>query len=222
MLSFFPLPVLHPQHTHGYPIAKEYQHIKAPKNHIRTCRRQLLFLTQKLNMELLGVGSRVKHPSFGSGVVIRLNKRSYDVCFIDSGTRQVLKEADLEVIERVEPEFNVSFSEAEDALIKILRAFSDVTELVPLGEKWKNGVMILRPGDASLKEKEIPIDTFFHKIVMLRDRLRVMEQRINAHKLLTDEDKIDLQQYITRIYGSLTTFNVLFKHTGDAFVGDKS
>jgi len=83
-------------------------------------------------------------------------------------------------------------------------------------------LMILKPGDSTLKEKEIPVETFFHKIVMLRDRLRVMEQRINAHKILTDEDKIDLQQYITRIYGSLTTFNVLFKHQSDQFVGEKS
>lgn len=173
-------------------------------------------------MELLGIGSRIKHPSFGNGVVIRLNKRSYDVCFTDGGIKQVLKELELEVIERIEPEFNVSFSEAEESLIKILRAFSDITELVPLGEKWKNGTMILKPSDKTLKEKEVPIEAFFHKIVMLRDRLRVMEQRINAHKGLTDEDKIDLQQYITRIYGSLTTFNILFKYTTDQFVGERS
>ena len=173
-------------------------------------------------MELLGVGSRVKHPSFGIGVVIRLNKKTYDVCFIEHGIQQVRKDFEMEVIQKIEPDYNVSFSEAEDALIKILREWSDITEIVPLGERWKQGLMILRPFDTSLKEKEVPIEAFFHKIVMLRDRLRVMEQRINAHKLLTDEDKIDLQQYITRIYGSLTTFNVLFKHQFDQFVGDKS
>ena len=173
-------------------------------------------------MDILGVGSRVNHASFGDGVVIRVNSRSYYVCFIDGGIKTVMKEVDMEVIERMEPEFSVSFSEAEDALVKILRAFSDITELVPLGEKWKNGMMILRPGDKTLKEKEVPIETFFHKIIMLRDRLRVMEQRINAHKLLSDEDKIDLQQYITRIYGSLTTFNILFKYQTDQFIGDKS
>ncbi len=173
-------------------------------------------------MELLGIGSRIKHPSFGNGVVIRLNKRSYDICFIDSGIKSVLKDVELEVIEQTEAEYKESFSEAEEALMKILRAFSDITELVPLGEKWKNGVMILKPGDTSLKPKDIPIEMFFHKIVMLRDRLRVMEQRINAHKILTDEDKIDLQQYITRIYGSLTTFNILFKYQGDQFTGEKS
>lgn len=173
-------------------------------------------------MEILGIGSRIHHPSFGKGVVIRLHKNKYDVCFIESGIQPVSRNFEVEVIEKIEPEYNISFSEAEDALIKILRTWSDITEIVPLGERWKNGVMILKPADNLLKEKEVPIEVFFHKIVMLRDRLRVMEQRINAHKLLTDEDKIDLQQYITRIYGSLTTFNILFKHTSDQFVGEKS
>jgi hypothetical protein len=173
-------------------------------------------------MELLGVGSRIKHPSYGAGVVIRLHKKIYDVCFIEGGIKPVSKDFTVEVIEKVEPEHSVSFSEAEDALIKILREWSDVTEIVSLGDRWKNGMMILKPGDKTLKEKEVEIEVFFHKIVMLRDRLRVMEQKINAHKILTDEDKIDLQQYITRIYGSLTTFNVLFKHKFDQFEGEKS
>jgi hypothetical protein len=80
----------------------------------------------------------------------------------------------------------------------------------------------LQPGDKNMASKEIPIDTFFHKIVMLRDRLRVMEQRINSNDKMTDEEKVNMQQYITRIYGSLTTFNVLFKFPHDNFVGDKS
>lgn len=173
-------------------------------------------------MELLGIGSRIKHPSFGVGVVIRLHKRIYDVCFIEGGIKPVAKDFTFEVIDKAEPEYNVSFSEAEDALIKILREWSDVTEIVPLGDKWKNGTIVLRPADKSLKENEIPIDVFFNKIVMLRDRLRVMEQKLNAHKLLSNEEKFDLQQYITRIYGSLTTFNVLFKHKVDQFEGVKS
>ena len=171
-------------------------------------------------MELLGIGSRIQHPSYGDGVVIRLHKRVYEVCFISEGIKTVAKDFTVEIVERIEPEYNVSFSDAEDALIKILREWSDVTEVVSLGDRWKNGMMILRPGDKTLKEKEVEIEVFFHKIVMLRDRLRVMEQKINAHKVLTDEEKIELQQYITRIYGSLTTFNVLFKHKFDQFEGD--
>ena len=173
-------------------------------------------------METLGVGSRVKHSAYGIGVIIHVHKRAYDITFIEQGIKTVSKDHDLDIIEKIEAEYSVSFSEAEDALIKILREWSDVSEIIPLGDKWKNGILILKPGDDSLKEKELPIEVFFHKIVMLRDRLRVMEQRINAHDKLTDEDKINLQQYITRVYGSLTTFNVLFKYKGDHFEGEKT
>ena len=82
-------------------------------------------------------------------------------------------------------------------------------------------MMLLQPADKAQKPKEVPIDAFFHKVVMLRDRLRVMEQQINAHKILSDEDKVNLQQYITRIYGSLTTFNVLFRNKEQWFVGER-
>jgi len=162
------------------------------------------------------------HPSFGAGVVVRLHKRVYEICFMDKGLKMVNKEFTLEVTERIEPEYAESFSEAEDALMKILRVWSDVNEVVPLGDKWTGGMLVMKPGSDTLKEKEVPIDVFFHKIVMLRDRLRVLEQRINSHEKLTDEDKVNMQQYITRIYGSLTTFNVLFKHKMDYFEGEKS
>lgn len=170
----------------------------------------------------LGVGSRVKHPAYGDGVVIRLHKVSYEICFMLYGIKQVGREYDkFEIIEAIASDEQVTFSEAEKSLIKILRAFSDISEEVPLGDKWKGGVMILKSSDENLKEKEVPIETFFHKIVMVRDRLRVMEQRINASNL-DDEEKINLQQYITRIYGSLTTFNVLFKQKEHQFVGEKT
>ncbi len=176
------------------------------------------------NTELLGVGSRVNHPQYGKGVVMKLSFASYDVCFMLYGIREVSKDYDAwsEIIERIEPEETVTFSEAEKSLISILKKWSDITEIVPLGDNWKKGTMILQPADPDLKSKEIPIETFFHKIVMLRDRLRVMEQRINSSKNLDDEEKVNLQQYITRIYGSLTTFNVLFKLKSNNFVGERS
>ena len=173
--------------------------------------------------EILGVGSRVKHPAFGNGVVIRLNVAAYDVCFQTYGIKMVGKEYDKwEVIEAIPAESAVTYTEAEQSLMKILRNWSDISQVVPLGDRWKGGKMILKPNDPDLQPKEIPIETFFHKIVMVRDRLRVMEQRINASKNMSDEEKVNLQQYITRIYGSLTTFNVLFKYKENSFVGERS
>ena len=173
--------------------------------------------------EVLGVGSRVKHPAFGFGVIIRLNVAAYDVCFQTYGIKLVGKDYDKwEVIAAVPAESSVTYTEAEKSLMKILKNWSDISTIVPLGDKWKGGTMILKPDDPDLQAKEIPIETFFHKIVMVRDRIRVMEQRINASKKMSDEEKVNMQQYITRIYGSLTTFNVLFKYKQDSFVGEKA
>ncbi|MEM1218316.1 MAG: hypothetical protein AAGH79_05370 [Bacteroidota bacterium] len=174
-------------------------------------------------MSTLGIGSRVKHPAYGDGVVIRLHKAAYEVSFMLYGIKLVGKEYDKwDVVEAIEPTAEVSFTEAEKALAKILQNWMGPTEIIELGERWKGGNMILKPEDEGLKAKEIPIETFFHKIVMVRDRLRVMEQRINAHPIMSDEEKVNLQQYITRIYGSLTTFNVLFKYKEDSFSGEKT
>lgn len=111
-------------------------------------------------------------------------------------------------------------NELKGLLMEVLDEALGISE-IPIGSKWQGGELVLRPGNKELQEKVIPIEAFFHKIVMLRDRVRVMEQKINAHNVLTDDEKVDLQQYITRIYGSLTTFNVLFADKSDQFVGDK-
>ena len=171
---------------------------------------------------ILGVGSRIKHPQFGKGVVVQIRSDAYEIGFIEHGVRQILRDyVGMEFIEAVEtPSDLATYEKIEKSLVRVLRRFSDVQETVPIGQKWTGGKMILYPGDKMLKEKEVPIETFFHKIVMVRDRVRVMEQRINSSNL-TDEEKVDLEQYITRIYGSLTTFNVLFKNKEDQFIGDK-
>ncbi len=175
------------------------------------------------NSNILGIGSRVKHPAYGDGVVIRLHKAAYECSFMTYGIKMVGKEYDKwQVIEAIPTEQQVSFSDMEKSLMKILHAWSDISEVVPLGDRWVGGTLILKPDDDHLQPKEIPIETFFHKIVMVRDRLRVMEQRINASKELSDEDKVNLQQYITRIYGSLTTFNILFKYKDHQFQGEKT
>jgi hypothetical protein len=169
---------------------------------------------------LLGTGSRVNHPAYGGGVILRLHQAAYDVCFMQYGIKQVGKDYTAwEIIEAVPAEEPITYTEAEKSLMRILRLWSDISEVVPIGDRWSGGVMILKPKDSALKEKEVPIETFFHKIVMVRDRLRVMEQRINASNL-SGEDKLNLQQYITRIYGSLTTFNVLFKNKEQQFKGE--
>ncbi len=172
---------------------------------------------------MLGIGSRVKHPAYGDGVLIGIDVAAYKVCFIQYGIKHVGKTYDAwEIVEAIAPEESVSFNEAEKSLIRILKTWSDISEVVEMGDKWKKGKMVLQPEDDSYQAKEIPIEGFFHKIVMVRDRLRVMEQRINSSKNLSDEEKVNLQQYITRIYGSLTTFNVLFKFKENHFVGEKS
>ena len=93
---------------------------------------------------------------------------------------------------------------------------------VRLAPKWEGGTVVLKPGDAQTQPKEIPIDALLHKVVMIRDRLRVLEQKLNASEKLSDAEKVDLQQYVTRCYGSLTTFNLLFREDRDKFVGEKT
>jgi len=114
----------------------------------------------------------------------------------------------------------VTVDEVEDLFYSMMSRYTDATERVHIGDRWKGGLLVLEPKDANLAVKEIPIQTFFHKIVMVRDRLRVLEQSINSHKVLDDQDKVNLQQYITRIYGSLTTFNVLFRDKENYFKGE--
>jgi hypothetical protein len=173
-------------------------------------------------MKLLGIGSRINHSDYGKGVVTNVTSQHYWVTFIDNGLETIDLDSDFEVIEAADKDVDtISLFDVESSLVEILKKFSDISELVTIADKFKGGKLILEPADTSLKSSEIPIDTFFHKITMVRDRLRVMEQKINSSNL-EEQEKIDLQQYVTRSYGSLTTFNVLFKHKDHQFVGQKS
>ena len=176
--------------------------------------------TQQMN---LGIGTRLQHIKYGPGVIVAVRYATYLISFINHGVKEIDKtDEQLEEIipEQVTAEVE-TVSEVEISLLKILRQWGGLTEQVALGDKWLGGTMLLQPADKQLKPKELPIEDFFHKIVMLRDRLRVLEQNINSHKGLADEEKVNMQQYITRCYGSLTSFNVLFKDKEDWFTGEK-
>ena len=173
-------------------------------------------------MHSLSIGTRVRHPQYGDGIILDNSKAFYNVAFPNFGEKAIDKDfLDLEIIELAPaPEERLSLGDVERVLTRIMRDWSGVTEYVPLGKKWQGGTLLLQPADPSQKPKEIPIEAFFHKIVMVRDRLRVLEQQINSNRTLSDEEKVNLQQYITRMYGSLTTFNVLFASSEDYFRGE--
>lgn len=176
-------------------------------------------------MEELAVGTRVEHPRYGEGIISKNKITSYEIFFEHGGKIELTKRnEDLEVIDAPaeKPKNSLTLPEVEKVIRYVLDEQAALQEVVPLGDKWLGGNMLLQPANASLKPKEIPVEIFFHKIVMLRDRLRVLEQNINSHPGLSDEEKVNMQQYITRIYGSLTSFNILFAETKHYFVGVKS
>lgn len=172
----------------------------------------------------MNIGAKVNHPSFGEGVIFGETENAWRIYFKEKGEEQIGKAFDeMQTIEVSDLDHSpgISLEDVVEAVQNVFDGYYDVQGIVELGDKWDGGKMILEPGSDGVKGKEIPIETFFHKIVMVRDRLRVLEQNINSHKVLTDEEKVNLQQYITRSYGSLTSFNVLFESKNDYFVGDK-
>ena len=174
----------------------------------------------------LNVGTRIDHPRYGEGIISSNTNLIYKAIFVRGGEIEFLKSSfEADIIEEnddmplTEPRLNVK--EFETTLKFILDNYNGLDHKVALGAKWEGGTLTMTPGNPNIQSKEMPIETFFHKIVMVRDRLRVLEQNINSHAILSDEDKVNLQQYITRIYGSLTSFNVLFSDKEDFFIGSK-
>ena len=170
------------------------------------------------------VGACVQHDRYGLGYVCAASLVNCDIIFERGGKisfpkRTVLDDLELvEASEKLDNKPTLTLDEVEDVLTSILERHNALNENIEMGERWEKGTLTLMPGNGA-QPKEMPIETFFHKIVMVRDKLRVLEQNINSHKKLSDEEKVDLQQYITRIYGSLTSFNLLFKDKEDYFVG---
>jgi len=170
----------------------------------------------------IGIGTRVKHPQFGEGVVCAVRYGHYNISFVEKGPTEIDKNfSGLEILEFADEDARVSVDDVKSILEDLLINSGAIQPILTIGDKWRKGTMTLKPYDSSLSSKDIPVEDFFHKIVMLRDRLRVLEQKINANPKLDDSEKVDMQQYITRCYGSLTTFNILFKYKEEQFVGQK-
>ena len=173
----------------------------------------------------LGIGAKIEHPNFGEGVIFGSESDRFCIYFQQHGEKQLAKDFyGYEVLEAAEePEaYSIGLEHVVAAVENVFEQYMDNGSHVELGEKRDGGTLVLKPADDDLASKDLPIETVFHKIVMVRDRLRVLEQNINSHKVLSDEEKVNVQQYITRIYGSLTTFNVLFASKNDHFVGERS
>jgi hypothetical protein len=176
-----------------------------------------------MKIEALHVGMKVRHPQYGVGTVKTISDTTTEVQF-DDGKRTIAPDA--AGVAPAEPQASVSgldvplkqfVAETLDEMLRKVGFEKPDTMIERLGVRWHNGKIVIHPSDPSLQTKEVPLETFFHKIVMMRNQLRVLEQKINAHEKLSDAEKIDMQQYITRCYGSMTTFNVLFKEKEDQF-----
>lgn len=176
-----------------------------------------------MKIEALHIGMNVRHPQYGIGVVKTISESTAEIQFPD-GKHVIAPEP--AGVTPAEPQATVTeltlplkqfVEQTLDAALAKLGLEKPDAEIQKLGVRWHGGKAVLHPADPTLQTKEVPLETFFHKIVGMRNQLRVLEQKINAHNKLTDGEKIEMQQYITRCYGSMTTFNVLFKEKEDQF-----
>ena len=177
-----------------------------------------------MKIESLRIGMKVRHPQYGSGVVKSISESVAEILFDDGNKRAVAPEpSGLESMELLATvnglELPLKQLIAEALAVALKSRAKDYSDSVveQLGLRWHGGKLVLHPADATLQAKEVPLEVFFHKIVLVRNNLRVLEQKINAHEKLSDGEKVEMQQYITKSYGSLTTFNVLFKEKEDQF-----
>ena len=176
-----------------------------------------------LAIEALHIGMRVAHPNYGVGTVKSLTEHTAEIVFDDQQRTIAPESSDLSSAEAtatfndLQMPLGALIRQTAQEIVEALGLEKSDTIVEGLGARWQSGNLILQPGDSGAQSKEIPLETFFHKIVMIRNNLRVLEQKVNANEKLSDADKFDMQQYITRCYGSLTTFNILFKNKEDQF-----
>ncbi len=177
-----------------------------------------------MRIESLNIGMKVRHPAYGVGSVAAITQHTIEILFEDGSRRTVSPEGS--ALQPVEPTASIAGLEVPleqfvrrtvEATVGALGLEKPASVVKQLGVRWNGGKLMLHPADSSLQAKEVPLETFFHKIVMMRNQLRVLEQKINGHEGLSDGDKVEFQQYITRCYGSMTTFNILFKEKEDQF-----
>ena len=177
-----------------------------------------------MTIESIRIGMRVRHPQYGSGTVKTISEVVAEIQFDDGTKRAVAPEPS--GLEPLDPAVAVSglnvplaqfISQTLDVAVAKLGLQKPDAIVEKLGLRWHGGKLVLHPSDPTLQTKEVPLEVFFHKVVMIRNNLRVLEQKINAHEKLTDGEKVEMQQYITKSYGSLTTFNILFKDKEDQF-----
>jgi len=176
-----------------------------------------------MKLEALHIGMEVRHPQYGLGIVKTISEATAEIQFTD-GKRAVAPEPS--GLQPAEPQTAISglemplkqfLSQAVAETVDKLGLERPDAAVGKLGARWHSGKVVMHPSDPTLQTKEIPLEVFFHKIVMMRNNFRVLEQKINAHDKLSDGEKVEMQQYITKCYGSMTTFNVLFKEKEDQF-----
>jgi hypothetical protein len=176
-----------------------------------------------MKIEELHVGMNVRHPAYGLGQVKTISEHTAEIRFSDGQRTVEPQSAGLE-----RSDAHVSISGLDVPLAQLIEKCVDSTvanlglerpqaSVEKLGPRWRNGRLVMHPEDPAIQTKEIPMEVFFHKIVMMRNQLRVLEQKINGHEKLSDAEKVEMQQYITRCYGSMTTFNILFAEKEDQF-----